>query len=108
VGSHGSSHLGPETRSFPGRWGVACTSGIWEYDVGVAKTSTHARSTVRDAPSAKSQHLTVRDTPSAKETRRAKKPGAGVGGASRQRERKEVIVEIVVADFSKDRRREKD
>jgi hypothetical protein len=72
----------------------------------VAKTRPQARRTVHDTPSARSEHLTVRDTPSAKETHRAKKPDAGVAGASRQRQRKETIVEIVVADFSKDRRRE--
>jgi hypothetical protein len=50
----------------------------------------------------------VRDTPSAKVTPRAKKPGAGVARASREGLRKEAIVEIVVADLSKDARREND
>jgi hypothetical protein len=50
----------------------------------------------------------MRDMPSAKRTRGAKKPGAGVAGASRERRRIVSIVEIVVADFSKDARRDKD
>jgi len=49
-------------------------------------TRPYARSTVRDTPSAKSQHLTVRDAPSAKRVRRAKKAGAGAAGASRERD----------------------
>jgi hypothetical protein len=71
-------------------------------------TRPYARSTVRDTPSAKSQHLTVRDAPSAKRVRRAKKAGAGAAGASRERRRTEKIVEIMVADLSKDARRDKD
>jgi hypothetical protein len=40
--------------------------------------------------------------------RRAKKAGAGAAGASRERRRTEEIVEIMVADLSKDARRDKD
>jgi hypothetical protein len=74
----------------------------------MAKTRPQARRTVRDTPSARSEHLTVRDMPTAKATRRAKKASAGIAGASRERRRTDEIVEIVAADLSKDTRRDKD
>jgi hypothetical protein len=50
----------------------------------------------------------MRDTPSAKRIRQAKKAGDEVAGVPRERRRRTAIVEIVVADFSKDPRREND
>lgn len=63
--------------------------------------------TVREAPAARPQHPTISDTPIAKKARRPKKRGAG-RGMSGERPRKIVIVEIVVADFSKDLRHDDD
>lgn len=56
---------------------------------------------------AKPERMTIPDVPSAKRERRPKKRGPG-RGMSGERPRKVVIVEIVVADFSKDPRREDD
>jgi hypothetical protein len=63
--------------------------------------------TVRDAPAARSERPASSDTPIAKKARRPKKRGAG-RGMSGERSRKVVIVEIVVADFSKDPRHDED
>jgi hypothetical protein len=62
---------------------------------------------VREAPAPRSEHLTISDTPIAKRARRPKKRGAGKG-MSGERPRKVVIVEIVVADLSKDLRHDDD
>jgi hypothetical protein len=63
--------------------------------------------TVREAPAGRSQHPTISDTPIAKKAGRPKKR-AGGRGMSGERPRKIVIVEIVVADLSKDLRHDDD